>query len=62
MALLHAEADEKLSVLCYLATCGQMGATKLDACLSMFENLCMVHGEQIAASICGSKSSVHAKP
>jgi hypothetical protein len=62
MALLRAEADEKLSLLRYLATCGQMGTTKLDAYLSMFENSCMVHGEQIAASICGSRSSVYAKP
>jgi hypothetical protein len=38
MAFLQAKADEKLSLLRYLATCGQMDATKLDAYLSMFEN------------------------
>lgn len=38
MAFLQAKADEKLSLLRYLATCGQMDATKLDAYLSMFED------------------------
>ena len=38
LALLQAKGDEKLSLLRYLATCGQMDATKLEAYLSIFES------------------------
>jgi tetratricopeptide (TPR) repeat protein len=38
LAFLQAKADEKLSLLRYLATCGHMDATKLEAYLSIFES------------------------
>jgi hypothetical protein len=37
LAFLKAKADEKLTLLRYLASCGPMDAAKLEAYLSMFE-------------------------